>query len=372
MDNKFKLYELLNKYNIKKLENFEDRILNKIEYSKIEAVLKYLIDELEIIPKNIEKCPSVINFDILEVKKNYEFLCLKGIERYNIHTCIHVLGCENQDLSKTYNFIRNQFGREAISTNTSSLAVPIDRIEKIINLGIFEENDKDNLTIAVGRNNIETIREMINSEEFKEHPELFTSQVLAHSNIEKIKEIIGSKEFKEHPELFTSTTLAHSNIEKIKEIIGSEEFKEHSELFTSTTLAHSNIDDIKKLLNMDIWKEERYTKFLSPYIVDKSKSMIIKIPILINIAKKYEIEDYINTSFLLKSPSQNYALINYMLDNKVKLINSNNKLNSCFGYQPGVLLKKYGINLNELKKVYKLEENSDFGNPGGSDVHGGR
>jgi len=71
-------------------------------------------------------------------------------------------------------------------------------------------------------------------------------------------------------------------------------------------------------------------------------------------AQVYEIEPYINTSYLLKSPSQNYALISYLDENGYLLVD-NGKLNPVFSYQPGVLKKKYGIDLNELINKYPLD-----------------
>ena len=71
-------------------------------------------------------------------------------------------------------------------------------------------------------------------------------------------------------------------------------------------------------------------------------------------AEKYNIDKYLNTSFLLFSPSQNYALINYLNDNNMPLI-IEEKLNSIFGKQPGVLKKKYGIDIKELSVKYPLD-----------------
>ena len=197
---------------------------------------------------------------------------------------------------------------------------------------------------------------MLNSEEFKKYPELFTSTTLAKSNIEKIQAIINSEEFKKYPELFTSQTLSHSNIEKIQAIINSKEFKEHRELFTSQVLAHAKIEDISKLLKMSYWSDERYKKLLSSSIVASSKQMLKRLPILFEMAEEYQIENYINTSFLLLSPSQNYALINYLIDNNFPLV-IDNKLNTIFGKHPNVLKKKYGIDIKELMKKYPYENN---------------
>ena len=106
---------------------------------------------------------------------------------------------------------------------------------------------------------------------------------------------------------------------------------------------------------MDVWKDPKYTNLLTSSIVAKSKQMIIKIPILLKIANFYQIEEYINTSFLLFSPSQNFALIKYLEENNIPLV-TNNKLNPIFGKQPGVLKKKYNIDLKNLMMIYPLDE----------------
>ena len=107
---------------------------------------------------------------------------------------------------------------------------------------------------------------------------------------------------------------------------------------------------------MPYWKDDRYKKLLTSSIVSKSKQMLKKLPILFKMAEQYQIENYINTSFLLFSPSQNYALINYLLDNNLPLV-IDNKLNTIFGKQPNVLKKKYKIDLKELMNKYHYEEN---------------
>ena len=70
-------------------------------------------------------------------------------------------------------------------------------------------------------------------------------------------------------------------------------------------------------------------------------------------AEDYDIDNYLNVSFLRKSPSQNYALINYLIDNDMPLV-IDYKLNSIFSYQPVVLKKKYNIDIKQLMQDYPL------------------
>ena len=240
-------------------------------------------------------------------------------------------------------------------TSTTLARAKIEDIKKIIHSEEFEKHPELFTSETLAYGNIKEIQEMINSKEFKDHPELFTSTTLAHTKIEDIQKMINSKEFKEHPDLFTSTTLAHAKIEGIQKMINSKEFKEHPKLFTSQTLAHAKIEDIQKLLEMPYWNDIRYKDLLTSSVAAKSKQMITKLPVLFKMAEYYKIDGYLNTSFLLFSPSQNFALINYLNDNNMPLI-ENDKLNMVFGKQPGVLKKKYGIDIKEQMLKYDFSK----------------
>ena len=231
----------------------------------------------------------------------------------------------------------------------------IKDVQEMINSKEYKEHPELFTSQTIAHAKIKDIQEMINSKEFKEHPELFTSEVLAHAKIKGIQEMIRSEEFKEYPELFTSQTLSRAKIEDIQEIINSKEFKEHSELFTSQTISHAKIEDIQKLLEMPYWNDIRYKDLLTSSVAAKSKQMITKLPVLFKMAEYYKIDGYLNTSFLLFSPSQNFALINYLNDNNMPLI-ENDKLNMVFGKQPGFLKKKYGIDIKEQMLKYDFSK----------------
>ena len=390
----YTLAMLCEKYGIDatKIVKKNNNVLDLGEYSRIDYVLDYLVNELKIDARNIEKCPSILYRNVFQIKKNVLFLKSKDISFSDIETCLHVLTTEVDELKNTYNYVLENYGLSVIERITSVLSVPVSIIKDIESLNIGFENPSDNLRIAVGiewgstnveeivkiinseefkahpelftsttlaNAKLEDIKAIINSEEFKAHPELFTSQTLAHAKLEDIKAIINSEEFKTHPELFTSETLAHAKLEDIKAIINSEEFKTHPELFTSTTLAHAKLEDIKKLLQMDLWNNSKYANLLTSSIVAKSKQMLKKIPILIKLAENYGFEECLNTNFLLHSPSQNYALIRYLKENDIPLI-INGKLNSIFGYHPGVLKKKYNIDLNILMDMYPFNEQEPY------------
>ena len=328
----YTLAMLCEKYGIDatKIVKKNNNVLDLGEYSRIDYVLDYLVNELKIDARNIEKCPSILYRNVFQIKKNVIFLKSKDISFSDIETCLHVLTAETDELKNTYNYVLEKYGLSAIERITSVLSVPVSIIKDIESLNIGFENTSDNLGIAVG---IEW----------------------GSTNVEEIVKIINSEEFKAHPELFTSQTLAHAKLEDIKTIITSEEFKAHPELFTSQTLAHAKLEDIKKLLQMDLWNNSKYANLLTSSIVAKSKQMLKKIPILIKLAENYGFEECLNTNFLLHSPSQNYALIRYLKENDIPLI-INGKLNSIFGYQPGVIKKKYNIDLNTLMDMYPFNE----------------
>ena len=144
--------------------------------------------------------------------------------------------------------------------------------------------------------------------------------------------------------MFTSTTLAKAKLEDIQKILQSKEYEEHPELFTSTALAKAKLEDIQKLLQLPYWNDEKYERLLTSSVIANSKSMLKKLPNLIKLAEYYEIDEFINYKYLKNSPSQNFALINYLLENNIPLI-VNNKLNPLFLRTSGVLKKKYGIDL---------------------------
>ena len=532
MIGEYTLKILCDKYNIssENVINKNNNILTYGEYLDIDKTLNYLINELKVSKKNIEKCPSILYRNVDAIKKNIDYLKQQNVSFSSIESCLHVLSTEPIDLKDTYKYIEENYGIEAINKNTSILScnkdsiIEVEKLEldkewnlaivvgidfasttleevidiinseeykehpelftsttiarvklkdirdmldseeykehqelftsqtlarakikdikellhsdeykehpelftsetlayakikdikellhseeykehpelftsttlahakirdikdmlqseeykshpelftsqtlaraKIKNIGDMIHSDEykehpelfTSQTLAHAK--IKDIRDMIHSEEYKEHPELFTSQTLAHAKIKDIKELLHSEEYKEHPELFTSTTLAHAKIKDIKDILQSEEYKEHPELFTSQTLANAKIGDISILLQMSYWSDIRFKHLLTSSVLAKAKQMINKLPVLIKIAEYYEIDEYLNTSFLLVSPSQSFALINYLNDNNIPLI-INGKLNSYLGKQPSALKKRYGIDIKEQMKKYDFSK----------------
>ena len=443
MIEEYSLKLLCDKYGVSKENIVNNNILSKGEYETIDKTLDYLINELKVNKKNIEKCPSILYRNVDAIKDNIDFLKQKDVSFSSIESCLHVLSSEPDSLKDTYDYVEENYGVESINKDTSVLScnrdlvivveklgldktwnlvvascikfgfTTLEEVENIVNSIEFKKYPELFTSTTLAYAKIEDIQEMINSQEFKKYPELFTSQTLAHAKIKEIQEMINSQEFKKYPELFTSETLAHGNIKEIQEMINSQEFKkypelftsqtlarakikdiqdminskefkeypnlftsttlahakigdiqeminskeykEHPELFTSTTLAHAKIEDIQKLLQMPYWNDIRYKDLLTSSVAAKSKQMITKLPVLFKMAEYYKIDGYLNTSFLLFSPSQNFALINYLNDNNMPLI-ENDKLNMVFGKQPGFLKKKYGIDIKEQMLKYDFSK----------------
>ena len=302
MIGEYTLKKLCDKYglNADKLIKKNNNILDYGEYLNIDKTLDYLINVLKINSNNIEKCPSILYRNVRAIKENIDFLKNLNINFSDIETCLHVLSAEPSELKETYEYVKDNYGLAIINRLTSILSVPKSVICSVENLGIPFVNKNGNLSVAVG------------------------------------------------------VEWGSTNIEEVQKIIQSPEFKAHPELFTSTTLAYAKLEDIQQLLRMECWQDPRFKTLLSPSIVAKSKSMIDKIPILIKLAEDNEIDNFLNTSFLIFSPSQNYAIIEYLkTENKPLVIDG--KLNPIFGKQPVVLKKKYGIDLKAIMQQFPFD-----------------
>ena len=361
MIGEYTLKLLCDKYKLSsdKLVTKNNNILSSGEYKEIDDTLNYLINDLNINVRNIEKCPSILYRDVKQIKENINFIKSKSLSFSNIESCLHVLSAESYELKKTYDYVFKNYGLQAIEKITSILSVSVDIISDVESLNIGFTNPIGNLAVAAGvgfgSTNINEVSKILQSKEYQEHPEMFTSEVLAHAKLEDIQNILQSKEYQEHPDMFTSQVLAHAKLEDIQKILQSKEYQEHPELFTSQVLARAKLEDIQKLLQLPYWNDEKYERLLNSSVIANSKSMLKKLPNLIRMAEYYEIDEFINSGYLKSSPSQNFALINYLLENNIPLI-VNNKLNSVFSITSGVLKKKYGIDLKEEMLKYDFSK----------------
>ena len=125
------LQQMLNKYNFYISREKKKQILKKSTPNEVEKILNYLINELNIDPRNIEKCPSLLYKNFNDIKTNYEFLKDKELYNYSIETCLHILEVSKEELIKTYNYIIKYYGSELLNKNTSILKVPVEKIENV-------------------------------------------------------------------------------------------------------------------------------------------------------------------------------------------------------------------------------------------------
>ena len=351
--------ELIKTYNYVK-DNYNENIINKI--TGILAVPQKIIMDVENLNiPFLNKASNLsiavgIAWGITKLDEIQKIIQSKEFKEYpELFTSTTFAYSKLDEIQKIIQSKEFKDHPELFTSQTLAHA-KLDEIQKIIRSKEFKDHPELFTSQTLAHTKLDEIQKIIQSQEFKDHPELFTSQTLAHAKLDEIQKIIRSQEFKDYPELFTSTTLAHAKLDEIQKIIRSQEFKDHPELFTSETLAHAKLEDIQQLLKMDCWKDDRFKKLLTSSIISKSKSMISKIPILIQIVEYFGIDRYLNTSFLLNSPSQNYALIQYLNENNIPLI-INEKLNLLFGKQPWILRKKYNIDINYLIVKYPLKMN---------------
>ena len=339
------------------IENLNIPNINKNDILSIAVGVNDIKDIIKIIQsKEFKDYPELFTSTVLAYAKLEDIIKIINSEEFKKHpelfTSTVLAYAKLEDIIKIIQSEEFKKHPELFTSQVLAYA-KLEDIIKIINSEEFKDYPELFTSTVLAHAKLENIIKIINSKEFKDYPELFTSQVLAHAKLEDIIKIINSKEFKKHPELFTSEVLAHAKLENIIEIINSDEFKKHPELFTSEVLARAKLEDIKTLLNLPYFKEEKYKHLLTSSLLAKAKSVIKKLPILFEIAMDFEIEDYITKSYLLKSPSQNYAIISYLNDNNLPFV-VDGKLNSMFNIQPMVLKKKYNIDLKEIMKIYPL------------------
>ena len=129
----YELESLLKKYGIdaSKVLSKNDTILDHGEYQDIDKTLNYLINELGINPRNIEKCPSIMYFGVDNIRENYEFLIKQGVNISSIETTLHILNTEPNILKETYYYVLDNYGKEYINRFTTMLRTPVNRIKAI-------------------------------------------------------------------------------------------------------------------------------------------------------------------------------------------------------------------------------------------------
>ena len=99
--------------------------------TNIKHILDFLINEVGVEAKKIEKCPSVLYLNTDCVRTNYENLINFGINKDKIEGCLHILSSEPYVIQNTFKYIRDNYGMETFNKNVSILGVPTRRIIEI-------------------------------------------------------------------------------------------------------------------------------------------------------------------------------------------------------------------------------------------------
>ena len=277
------LMKLLESYKIDYKKVMTDKVLDKGEYFGIKHVLEYLVNELKIYPKNIEKCPSILYLNVNEVRKNYEFLKQQKINISDVETCLHVLSTDNKDLKETYYYVLENYGLMTINRTTSILRCKKDRIIDIEKYGLSKDVT---ISASVSRRTIYEIEKII--EICKKYNIEITGSVFMKSadEIEKIIEVCKKYNIEITGSVFMKSA---DEIEKIIEIC-----KKYNIEITGTVFRQS-ADEIEKIVEIC----KKYNIEITGSVFCKSADEIEKI---VEICKKYNIE--ITGTVFLKSAEE--------------------------------------------------------------------
>lgn len=236
----YTLESLLKKYGIDatKVINKNNNILEYGEYQDIDKTLNYLVKELHINARNIEKCPSIMYKAVNNIKENYEFLITTKINTGNIETTLHILNTNPKNLKETYNYVLNNYGIEYINRITSILSTSIDRIKQIE--GLF--NDKSLvISAAISRNSMDEIKRIIKVCNKNNIP--ITSSVFKKTS-EEIERII--KVCRENNIPITGSVF-HKTAEEIEKII---EVCRKNNIPITSSVFHKTAEEVEKIIEV--------------------------------------------------------------------------------------------------------------------------
>ena len=303
------LMKLLESYKIDYKKVMTDKVLDKGEYFGIKHVLEYLVNELKIYPKNIEKCPSILYLNVNEVRKNYEFLKQQKINISDVETCLHVLSTDNKDLKETYYYVLENYGLMTINRITSILRCNKDRIINIEKYGLSKDVT---ISASVSRRTIYEIEKIIRI--CKKYNIEITGSVFKQNaeEIEKIVEVC-----KKYNIEITGTVFLKSaeEIEKIVEICKKYNIEIKGNVFRQSAEEIEKIIEVCKKYNIEITGSvfmknaeeiENIVEICKKYSIEITGSVFKQstdeIEKIVEICKKYNIE--ITGSVFLKSAGE--------------------------------------------------------------------
>ena len=292
----YTLESLLKKYGIDatKVINKNNNILEYGEYQDIDKTLNYLVKELHINARNIEKCPSIMYKAVNNIKENYEFLITTKINTGNIETTLHILNTNPKNLKETYNYVLNNYGIEYINRITSILSTSIDRIKQIE--GLF--NDKSLvISAAISRNSMDEIKRIIKVCNKNNIP--ITSSVFKKTSeeIERIIKVCRENNIPITGSVFHKTA---EEIEKIIKVCKKNNIPVTGNVFLKTA------EEIEKII--EVCRENNIS--ITGSVFYKTAEEVEKI---IEVCKKNNIP--ITGSIFLKATEEIEKSINYIKEN---------------------------------------------------------
>ena len=336
------LMKLLESYKIDYKKVMTDKVLDKGEYFGIKHVLEYLVNEVGINPKNIEKCPSILYLNVNEVRKNYEFLKQEKINISDVETCLHVLSTDNKDLKETYYYVLENYGLMTINRITSILRCNKDRIINIEKYGLSKDVT---ISASVSRRTIYEIEKIIRI--CKKYNIEITGSVFKQNaeEIEKIVEICKKYNIEITGSVFLKSA---GEIEKIVEVC-----KRYNIEITGTVFM-KNAEEIEKIVEVC----KKYNIEITGTVFMKNAEEIEKI---IEVCKRYNIE--IAGSVFMKSAEEIEKIIEVCKKYNIE-ITGTVFLKSAEEIEKIIeVCKKYNIEITGtvfLKKSSRLQKTIDF------------
>ena len=110
MSKKERILEILFKFGLFFSPERRELLEKNANPNEMEEILNYLINELKIGPRNIEKCPSILCGNLSSIKANYQFLENNNLYNYSIETCLHILSTNEEKLKSSFEFVKEKYG----------------------------------------------------------------------------------------------------------------------------------------------------------------------------------------------------------------------------------------------------------------------
>ena len=307
MINRMQFEEICNKYGLdsKKLIGNNENVLIKADYNSICYVLDFLRDTLKIVPKNVEKCPSILYLKIEAIKENYNFLKEKEINMKDVEACLHILSTEPSQLKRTYEYVsdENKYGKRYIEQITTILRVPVERIQEIEEK-CSELTKENKLSAAKSGKDVDEIKKI--EQVCKENGIEITGSVFMRTAAE-IKEIV--EVCKENGIEITGTVFLRTAAE-IKEIV---EVCNENGIETTGSVFYRTAAEIKEIV--EVCNEEGIEVTGSVF-----KRTVAEIKEIVKVCQENRIE--VTGSVFFKTAAEVKEIVKVCNDNGIEVTGS--------------------------------------------------